>query len=63
MREINYIELMKLQSSCIEQDMIMVTERLEARIEVAIDLKVFPRLLKKVMILSLSSYTGISTSS
>jgi hypothetical protein len=62
-RERSYIEFKKLHKSCIEHERIKVTERLEAIIEVAIDLKAKPTLSKKFIIFSVANYTGISTSS
>jgi hypothetical protein len=62
-RESNYIEFKKLQSNCIEQESIRVTERFEARIEVASDLKMEPNLSKKFKTLKLASCTGSSTES
>lgn len=41
-REMSCIELKKLHSSCIEQDSTKVRERLEARIEVVMDLNTEP---------------------
>ena len=51
----------KLHKSCIEQERIRVTERFEARIEAATDLKIDPTLSKKVKMFLLANYTGSST--
>ena len=60
-RDRSYMELRKLQRSCIEQERIRVTDRFVARIEVATDLKMDPTLSKKRTTSELASWTGSST--
>ena len=46
-REMSCMELKKLQSSCMEQESTKVRDRLEARIEVVMDLNTEPSFWKK----------------
>lgn len=60
-KEMSCMELKKLHRSCMEQERTKVRDRLEARIDVVMDLNTEPSFWKKSWVFALASYTGSSS--